>query len=316
MSNAIISIAARMTSTRLPGKTLAPAVNGLPLLMAIVDRLRPARARVVVATTSDASDEPLLRDIRRWYSSTLVGKLQSIDWVVGSPADLMERHAQAAAEHDADYILLAGADDPFLDYRLFDMVLDRLEQGDVAYVKTTGWPLGMNVWGWTRQAMEEGNELATAADEREHVVPYWERRPSRYPAAVIRRQAQSEWVDDGDLYDKYRLTIDNQSDLDLTRAIYGILGRIDASAEEVIALLEKYPSLAEMNRDGLHGTAARDAIYSVAPVDGSDVVAKVKRHIATERLAAKAAIPERGAFAEGQDMALLSVGQWLEGTFR
>ena len=303
MSNAIISIAARMTSSRLPGKTLAPVFEETSLLQAVLLRLVPSRAEPLIATTHMAADQRIV-DLYPWRVH------------FGPSDDLMARHAKVAQEMDADYILLAGADDPFLDYRLFDMVLDRLEQGDVAYVKTAGWPLGMNVWGWTRQAMEEGNELATAADEREHVVPYWERRPSRYPQAVIQRPNKSEWIADGDLYDKYRLTIDNQSDLDLTRAIYGILGRIDASAEEVIAVLEKYPSLAEMNRDGLHGTAARDAIYSVVPVDGSDVVAKVKRHIATERLAAKAAISERGAFAEGQDMALLSVGQWLEGTFR
>ena len=306
MSNAIISIAARMTSTRLPGKTLAPVFGETSLLETVVRRVAGARAEPIIATTASRLDQPI------WDFAAAYG----VRVFAGAESDLMSRHHFAARDLDADYVLLAGADDPFLDYRLFDMVRDRLEQGDVAYVKTAGWPLGMNVWGWTRQAMEEGNELATAADEREHVVPYWERRPSRYPQAIIHRPNRSEWIADGDLYDKYRLTIDNQSDLDLTRAIYGILGRIDASAEEVIALLEKYPSLAEMNRDGLHGTAARDAIYSVAPVDGSDVVSKVKRHIATERLAAKAAISERGAFAEGQDMALLSVGQWLEGTFR
>ena len=307
MSNAIISIAARMTSTRLPGKTLAPVLPAWPLLQAIAYRLAASRAELIVIATSDQySDLPIVQ----------AGPGQASRIVTGSADDLMLRHMQVARDTDADYILLAGADDPFLDHRLFDMVLDRLEQGDVAYVKTAGWPLGMNVWGWTRQAMEEGNELATAADEREHVVPYWERRPSRYPAAVIHRPNKSEWVADGDLYDKYRLTIDNQSDLDLTRAIYGILGRIDASAEEVIAVLEKYPSIAEMNRDGLHGTAARDAIYSVAPVDGSDVVSKVRRHIATERLAAKASIAERGDFAQGQDMALLSVDQWLDAAFR
>jgi spore coat polysaccharide biosynthesis protein SpsF len=300
MTKAIISIAARMASTRLPGKVMAE-VGGKPILQHLVERLSRSRAEVVIANNGG---DPEILD--------LADRLGV--YCFHADLDVMDIHRLAAVWSHADFILLAGADDPFLDPALFDLVLDRLERGDVQYVKTQGWPLGMNVWGWTRAAMEDGHRLATAPDERQHVVPFWERRPLTYPAAVIRR-------DGPDLYDHYRLTVDNPSDLTLTQYLYGVIGATSIEAERVIRYLALHPSVVAINVDGLRGTAARDAIYDVTPVENvmegltrhplSKHLDEIREHIAVERRAALAAIPEQGGFAEGRAAALLSVEQWL-----
>src|ERR1700721_2254544 len=58
---ALAIVQARMSSTRLPGKTLAE-INGEPMLLLLLRRLSHARriARIVVATSTDASDEPII----------------------------------------------------------------------------------------------------------------------------------------------------------------------------------------------------------------------------------------------------------------
>lgn len=295
---AVISIAARMTSKRLPGKVLRP-VAGVPILELIVRRLSTVGPQVVIATTDSPQDGPI-RDL---------GYRLGVHVHCGSPDDLMARHWEVMRLADADLLLLAGADDPLLDPAIFRRVLERLHWRDVEYVKTAEWPLGMNAWGWTRGAMEAGYREATAKDEREHVAPFWERRPRRFRQDVIRRPR-------GNLYDQYRVTVDNPSDLALADLIVRELGTgAGWGAEDVIDLLDAHPEWAAINADGLHGTKARDAIYSIDPVDDDgpevDDLAKVRAHVAVERRAALAAIPERGAFAEGQAAALLSLDQWL-----
>lgn len=297
MTRAIISVAARMTSRRLPGKVMAD-INGRPMLDRLLERLCDARAAVVVATSESTP-----------IDSGIDAAADRVDVAVarGSDDDLISRHAVIARIWEADYVLLAGADDPLLDPTLFDKVLERLERGDVQYVKTAGWPLGLNVWGWTREAMEAANEQATAPDEREHVVPFFERRPQTFPQAVIRHEP--------DLYDRFRVTVDNQSDLDVIRAIYAHFGDEMFYAEEVIGFLAQHPEIVALNADGLRGTAARDAIYSIDPIEvpvrPETTLVDVRNHVAVERRAAQAAIPERGAFAEGQAAAMLSLDQWL-----
>lgn len=319
---AIISLAARMRSTRLPGKVMAE-VAGKPILQHLVERLRHSQAEVVVSNNENDSE-----------LNELAFRL-GVRYVPGGGCDMMQMHWIAGQVADADYILLAGADDPFLDPALFDMVLERLQKGDVAYVKTAGWPLGLNVWGWTRQAMEDGQRLATAPDERQHVVPFWERRPKTYPSAVLHRAGE-------DLYDRYRVTVDGPSDLELVRVVYSqrkwdwshladlpyddprraprapgggptqdwIIQNL--TAEMVIGFLESHPEVAAINADGLHGYAARDAIYSVQPIDDG-VLEEVQKHVAIERAAALAADREEPReFHQGRAAALLSLSQWLE----
>ena len=57
----VIGIQARMSSTRLPGKSLAD-LAGEPVIMRVVERARAARRvdEVVVLTSTDPSDDPLV----------------------------------------------------------------------------------------------------------------------------------------------------------------------------------------------------------------------------------------------------------------
>jgi len=287
----IITIPARMQSSRLPGKVLAD-LDGQSILYRLICRLRPY-AHVVVATTRNPDDDLIAH----------VAEVSGAQVVRGPDDDLLDLHSLAMDAADADYALMAGADDPLLDPALFRLVLDRLMVGDVEYVKTQGWPLGLNVWGWTRDALRQAQANATERADRIHVVPYWERRPLTFPKAVIPRAV--------DVYNRFRVTVDNPSDLAMIRALWPLLPQT-FGAEDVIRTLEANPEIATMNRDGLQGTAARDAIYSIEPIEGP--LAKVRQHLAVQRRAALAAIaedPDNAQFFEGMAAAALSVDQWI-----
>src|SRR2546427_5402226 len=85
-----------MGSTRLPGKVLKP-LAGQPMIARVVERTRRAKGvrEVVVATTREARDEPL------------VDLCQSRGWPFtrGDEADLLDRYHAAAIVHRADAVV-------------------------------------------------------------------------------------------------------------------------------------------------------------------------------------------------------------------
>ena len=241
----VITIPARLTSTRYPGKVLAD-VGPDSALGFLIDRLSPV-APVVVVTSADPSDAEIVA----------TAEAHGTQVVLGRHGDMIAQHHRVARETDADVFLMAGADDPLLDPALLRLLIARMAIGDVDYARTAGWPLGLNAWAWTREAIDVAHREAVAPEERQHVVPFWERRPDRFRTAVISRYES--------VYDLYRVTVDEGPDMQLVRIIISALPD-GFGAEDVVHLLERHPELLRINADGLRGTAARDAIYDSTPI--------------------------------------------------
>jgi spore coat polysaccharide biosynthesis protein SpsF len=288
----VVSIPARMASERLPGKVASYLSPFEPaILELLISRFHTAAFAVVVGTTTLPEDDAIERMARDAHAMCVR---------IEPGTDLIALHHAAMMEIAPDVMLLAGADDPFLDPALFRLIEARLAVGDVSYVRTQGWPLGLNVWGWTAEALDEAHERSVAPEERQHVVPYFERRPVSYPRAILSRHS--------DLYGLYRLTVDTQADLDMARRLWPLV-RDDVRAENLIETLNAHPEIWAINDAGLHGYAARDLLYDLTPIE--DPLRKVRDLLRIEERAARANIPEQGAFAEGRAAALMSVQQWL-----
>jgi spore coat polysaccharide biosynthesis protein SpsF len=246
-----------MKSARMPGKVLAPievAGETHPMLWYQVQRLRKSKAEVVIATTEDASDDPiaaLARDMK-------------MRCVRGSTSDLIARHAKVARETDADVLVLSGADDPFLQAPLVDAVAD-LVSDEFPYAESIGFPLGMNCWAWTADAMEEADRESLNSDEREHVVPWFARRPLRYPKTTVTIEPS--------LYESHRLTVDFPQDLELVRRILGVLWpeNPDFRLDDILRVLEAFPDWLSLNRGApqyFYDRTALDAVHSWASLKG------------------------------------------------
>src|SRR4051794_28072750 len=96
MERVVATIEARMTSSRLPGKVLLPAL-GKPLLELMVERLRRCEHldEIVIATTEDVSSDPL---------EELADRL-GIGCFRGSEDDVLARVLRAAQAYGADLIV-------------------------------------------------------------------------------------------------------------------------------------------------------------------------------------------------------------------
>jgi spore coat polysaccharide biosynthesis protein SpsF len=235
-------IQARMSSRRLPGKILAP-LGREPMILRQLERIRRARVdRVVVATSSDASDLPLCAALERVGASYARGSLD----------DVLDRVYRAAIEHGARHVVRLTADCPLTDHRIIDrIVAAHLEQGN-DYTSNTlrrSYPDGLDVEVASVVALERAWRECRDATLREHVMPYLYAEPGRFKLGNVAQELDRSY---------YRLTVDYPEDLDVVRCVFDELWPIrpDFSSAAMIALLDRRPDLVDMN--AMHNVLLRE----------------------------------------------------------
>lgn len=191
-------IQARMSSSRFPGKVLAPLI-GMPMILFMVQRVRTAHRvdKLVVATSTDPSDDPL---------ASLLAE-HGIDCYRGSLGDVLDRYVQAARLHNAQHIVRLTGDCPLVDADLIDRCLGELALGDADYVGNClppTFPDGLDVECFTREALEKAWREASRPSEREHVTPFM-----RDDASGLRTRNWRGAVD----FSALRWTVDHPEDL-------------------------------------------------------------------------------------------------------
>ena len=237
-------IQARMSSTRLPGKVLKLA-SGRTMLDRMCERVSRARSvhQVVVATTTDPSDNAIERTCNRLGVAVYRGSLQ----------DVLDRFYRAALEYHADVIVRLTGDCPLIDPVLIDDVVTALGDKKVDFACNRlpppfarTYPIGLDVEACTFSALEEAWLNAKQKHEREHVLPYLYAEPGRYTVLQLNYPA-----DLGHL----RWTLDTPEDLLLLRRIYRhFCGRNDFSWLEVLQLQQQKPALFTINALVRHKT--------------------------------------------------------------
>jgi spore coat polysaccharide biosynthesis protein SpsF (cytidylyltransferase family) len=231
-------VQARMSSTRLPGKSLAD-VGGEPLVALVVRRLERSRhvGEVVVATSDDEVDDALVAGL----APLGIGVHR------GPRDDVLTRLFDAAAGHPGPLVRIT-ADCPFIDPEVVDRVVDLFDAtSGCAYahnIEPRTFPDGLDVEVISADALREVAQSATAARDREHVTPLIRREPGRFPAAAL-----TNGEDLGDV----RWTVDYAEDLEFVRAVVRRLAdrRHEAGMEEILAAVRREPSLVGMHAE--HG---------------------------------------------------------------
>ncbi len=230
-------VQARMGSTRLPGKTLAP-LAGKPMLAHILERVQaaPLVDRVVVATTTRPEDDPIQDLVTR----------MGLEVYRGSAEDVLDRFYRCARAVGAHTIVRITADDPFKDPALLQAMLEfwvRAWPG-LDYLSNTlepTYPEGLDLEIFSLHALERAWREATHPADREHVTPYIWRHPGRFRLY--------SWKHSRDL-SHLRWTVDYPEDLAFARAVYQHLYPVKPLflMEDILALLEARPHLQTLPR--------------------------------------------------------------------
>lgn len=202
-------IQARTGSTRLPNKVLAD-IEGKSMLAHIIERVKASSVdKVIVATTTNPQDEPIV-DIAKQYG---------VDYFLGSEHDVLDRYYNAATRFRADSIVRITADCPLIDPHVIDKIVQAYLKGNYDYVTNVikrTYPDGLDTEVFSYSALQKAWLEATLPEDREHVTLYVWKRPDLFNHYSVEQ--------DKDL-SRLRWTVDTQKDLDFVRDVYKCLGR-------------------------------------------------------------------------------------------
>lgn len=204
-------IQARTGSSRLPNKTLAE-IGDRTILEWVIHRLDRTQAnlgQIIVATTARGSDNPI-EDICR---------TNNILCFRGPEHDVLRRYHLAADHHrtpDTTGIVRVTADCPLLCPELLALECELFENTQSDYVGVDGAPKGLAQEIISTDALETAFREARRTVDREHVITYIEDQPNRFQIAYLETD---DWM-----FDRrgWRLTLDEQPDLDLLHDLYAV----------------------------------------------------------------------------------------------
>lgn len=197
MPSVRVVVQARMSSNRLPGKSLLP-IGGIPAAILAALRVRNPRWHVVIATSDHPSDDPLVRAAEAFSVPSVRGPL---DDVLGR--FLIATHGLA---DDAVIVRLTG-DNVLPDARLVGEAVDAFRQRGCAYLYT--WspaldvPYGLSVEVFRASALRQAAVHTASEADREHVTPWiWRNygrtlhRPRALPRGYGRLRCTIDTLDD------------------------------------------------------------------------------------------------------------------------
>ena len=226
---------ARMTSTRMPGKSLLPLAGG-PLIEHIINRLQAvANLDHIVLAVPDTHAEILL-----------IEKAKQLDIAVikGPEEDVLKRFLLAADQVKAQHIVRVCGDNPLIDRQLVrSLIQTHLAQNADYTITSDPIPLGTGTEVAKVDALKQIAKTTTEPKYREHVTTWLD----DYPAIGV----QSRVLAPAYLINKsHRLTVDTENDLLLMEKIFKNFCTSASplpDLEKVIEFLDTHPDVAQIN---------------------------------------------------------------------
>lgn len=200
----IAIIQARMSSHRLPGKSLA-RVNGRPLLQMVLERVDRCIALdgCVVATSTDSSDDAL----------ELFCESHGVPVHRSSLANVASRFREIAQRESCDAFVRVNGDSPLIDPRMIDQGIGRYcacSYDLVTNVQHRTYPRGQSVEVVRATAFERAYSLMCEPADFEHVTRVFYRRADDFQIGSFRHVSDLSGV---------QMSVDSAEDLERVRRI-------------------------------------------------------------------------------------------------
>lgn len=244
-----IIIQARMGSTRLPGKMGRSFYNGKTLLELILTRLMrlEKKNKLVVATSRHSADDYIAETARN----------MGISIFRGSEEDVLQRFINAAEQFDIQRIIRICADNPFLQLKYVEQLIDYVPQSTTAdYVgfRINGrlpairTHLGFFPELVSLKALKQIDTPDLNQIYREHVTNYfYSDGKSNYVVEWIDITYPEEKIAD------IRLTIDVERDFDVINNLYQhfIENDLPDTDDAILHYLQEHPTIKQKMKESI-----------------------------------------------------------------
>jgi spore coat polysaccharide biosynthesis protein SpsF len=161
-----VFIQARMTSSRFPGKVLAP-VNGKPMISRVISCVARSfdRDSIVLATSDEISDDPLAGYVESLGTHVFRGPLENV----------FERFRLCLKANPCDWFFRISGDSPLLNRRILELMTPYTDNTPdlITNVQKRTFPHGHSVELLNSKKFSQLDVNRLTADDREHVTRFY-----------------------------------------------------------------------------------------------------------------------------------------------
>ena len=228
-----IFITARLKSSRLREKVLK-GIGGKPMLYHMVERLKLSKLpEKIILCTSTVDQDDRLAD----YANSI-----GIDVFRGHPDDVLLRFTEAANYHSIDTIISCTADNPFVDHRYIDKLIDFHIAHQYDFTEIVGLPFGTFSYAISRKSANKACEIKDEVDTE--VWGGYFRDTGLFSCGKL-------YAEQTDYWPELRLTVDTQDDFNMITKIFDSLSNSNGeifSLDEIINLCRKNKKIVDLNK--------------------------------------------------------------------
>ncbi|MGL4986562.1 MAG: cytidylyltransferase domain-containing protein, partial [Treponemataceae bacterium] len=222
----VLIVQCRLGSTRLPEKAILPLKNNETVLDWVLNSMALVKAdRYFLAT--DYESEKVL---------TPFAKAHNFEIFVGSPDDVLHRFCDLIKYAEANTVIRATADNPFLFYEAANQLVEQYKKKQCDYITWTGLPHGSGVEVFNAHSLLQSYDLINTIYEHEHVSPALYNHPEKFICTFL--PAPDEWN-----FPHLRTTIDTKADYHKARKLAKILTSPANSIDIIFALKKLQTSI-------------------------------------------------------------------------
>ena len=227
-------IQARMTSSRLPKKTLA-SLNGIPAIIRMVNRVLLSKfIDEIVIATGVSEENNILEDTIKSYTDIKIFR--------GDDNDVLSRYVEVTKLYEADLIIRLTGDCPLIDPGIIDNTLELIANSKSDYasnITERTFPDGLDVEVFTKKLLMEANEKSLDSFSREHVTTYMHGlRKDKIYSKKIKKSSLKNTED----FSQLRWTLDEKKDLDFLNIIFKNLPN-SAKWMQIVSFLVNNPDI-------------------------------------------------------------------------
>ncbi|MFL5764353.1 MAG: cytidylyltransferase domain-containing protein [Bacteroidia bacterium] len=224
---------ARMTSTRLPGKILKE-VNGIPLLKYHTDRLKQAGFEVIIATTTNDTDNPVCEFAEK----------NSLKYYRGSEENVLDRFWGAVQKNKIETIVRVTSDCPLIDPHLIRNGIEKYMQLNDPNLYLSNaiertFARGFDFEIFSARSLEQAISNAKEPSDLEHVTPYIWKNRSGVTSLYHVKQSEN--------HSNLRITVDTDDDFQLVKTLIEEYNADKLPYTEIEKILLEHPELVAIN---------------------------------------------------------------------
>ncbi len=202
--NISVIIQARLTSKRLPGKSLMK-IKDMTLIELLIKRLKKSKyLKNIIFAIPDNKENYKLKNY-------LIAK----DYKVfsGDEHDVLNRYYRAAKKFNLKYIVRITADCPLIDPKILDEVIELffIKKSDYSSnICPPSFPDGLDVEIFSFKTLKKIWRLSKNLSDREHVTQFLRNNPHKFKISNLLNNEN---------FSNLKISVDNKSDLNLVREI-------------------------------------------------------------------------------------------------